>query len=209
MENNSGIRKETAKTPVALRRVYVADFQKEGSKTVELGQEVTTTSFYPSKKVSSNLQDGLASPAEFGYAEQAFPNVENRVAWVLVPTAMDDAEIAKRIAADSTNGSCIYRVLSNQPILDENQEYAIEAGLRTKDQFADSQVIRYPENNNTIADGTAGKVVKDGSGKVQYRRTFYSKAPKADIDNRDGNEFLSENLLVELQGASVVTGQSI
>ncbi len=215
MENEStipttGIRKETSKSAVILSRVYVNEFQKEGTKTAELRQEVTIKSFYPSKKTESSLQNGLADNSEFGFKEQEFFSKEERVAWVLVPANMPDAEVAKRVANDNTTNSCIYRKLSNEPILDENQSYAITANLKTMDDFANSQVVRYPENEATKANGTAGKIIKDTNDNPQYRRTFYWKTPKEDIDVRDANKvYVSDEIEVELKGASVLEGQSL
>lgn len=206
----TGVRRETSKSPVTLSRIYKAEFQKEGTKTVELSQKVITKSFYPSKKVSSNLQNGLFDAQEFGFTEQEFTSTEQRMAWLPVPEGMGEAEVAARIAADSKNGSTIYRVLSSTPILDENQKYAISQGLRDMDYFANSQVTRYPENEKTIADGTANKLILDSNGNPQYRRTFYWKTPHEDIDVRNASEvYLSKEIAVELKGASALAGQTL
>lgn len=206
----TGVRKETSKSPVSFSRTYTAEFQKEGTKTVEISQKVTTKSFYPSKKVASDLQNGLFDADEFGFAEQVFTSEESRMAWLPIPESMKDSEVAARIAADAAKGSTIYRTLSNCPILDENQKYAISSGLRDMDHFANSQVVRYPENDKTIADGTAGHIVKDVNGNPQYRRTFYWKTPHEDIDVRDAsNVYMSQDIALELQGASSIVGQTI
>src|SRR5690349_20602069 len=95
----------------------------------------------------------------------------------------------------------IYRVLSNAPILTEDQKYAVAMGLRTKDQFANSQAIRYPESHED-----AGQLVLDRAGKVQYRRTFFWPTAMADIDQRGGEVYLSAELEAELNGAHVMQG---
>ncbi|MES1988051.1 MAG: hypothetical protein V4440_08485, partial [Pseudomonadota bacterium] len=73
------------KSPVTLDRVYVADFQKEGTKTAQIRQSVTTISSYPSKKVVSDKQAGIFDLEEFGFESQDFTATEQRVAWIPVP----------------------------------------------------------------------------------------------------------------------------
>jgi len=200
------IRHELSKSVITLTRMYVAEFQKEGSITAELRQEVTTKSFYPSKRIDSNLQDNMFGTEEFGYDEQEFTSVETRMAWIIIPIGTPEAEVAKRIAAANANGASIYRVLSNEPILDDNQKYSIVQGLRTKDQFANSQVVRYPENHAT----KPNELILDKAGNPQYRRTFFWKTAKADMDLRDASKvYMSPEIAAELEGASAVQGQTL
>lgn len=207
----NGVRTETVTGPVTLSRLYKSDFQKEGSITAEVRQLITTKSFYPSKKVDSNMQQGLAATAEFGYKEQEFTSEEHRVAFINVPEKWDSVITEGKIAEGNKNKSCIYKVLANEPILDDKQKHAVEAGLRTKDEFADSQAVRFPDGaKDNSGNDIGGKLILDKNGNVQYRRTFYWGSPKADIDARSTeNVYLSQNLAVELKGASVLAGQSL
>jgi len=206
----TGVRKEVSKSAVTFSGISTVEFQKKGTKRVELRQKVTTKSFYPTIKLESNMQNSLFTPEESGIEASEFTSEENRVAWVDVKETMSEAEIVARIAADSTNGSTIYRVLKSSPIIDENQQYAINQGLRDKDHYANAQVVRFPENNKTVAEGTANKIIKDANGNPQYRRTFYWKTPHADVDARDVNDvYLSPEIALELQGASALLGQTI
>jgi len=205
-------RTEVVKSSIKFERFFVNDFQKAGSKTAELSMVVTTKSWYPSKKVDSNLSDNLFAPAEFGYSEQEFVSTEKRMAWMIVPSSTTEEDFKGKLAAALAKGATIYRVLSIRPILDENQLYAINNGIRTKEQFANGQASRYPENEETIAKGTAGKLILDSNSNVTYRRTFFSITSKADIDERFNENiepWVSAELEAELLGASVFEGQSI
>lgn len=198
---------------------YVNDYQKPKSKTAQLRQVVTTSSFYPSKKTSSDLSGNLFSNKDFGYEEQQFDSVETRMAWILVPENATKEQIIKLLDAAMEKGAVIYKVISNAPILDENQKYAVTAGIRTKDQFAATQVVRYPENEKTIADGTAGKLILD-NGKVIYRKTFFWPTAHADVDLRgheDHKPYMSPEIedefkltVANVQGAAFsLEGQTV
>lgn len=201
----SGIRKETKKSKIVAEKLYVSNFQKPGTLTAQIRQQIETKSFYPSKKVDSDMQANIFSAADCGFGEQEFTSTEERVAWIPVPSTIKLAEVQAKLDAAFANGACIYRVLSNQPILDENQKYGITQGLVTKDHLANSQVVRYPEDHATEPNG----LVKDKAGNVQYRRTFFWNSAKEDVDARDGQVYLSAELKAELEGASVMEGQTI
>lgn len=206
----AGIRKETVKSEVTLSRVYVNEFQKKGTKTAEVRQKIVNKSFYPSAKTETELQSGLFSTEDFGFKSKEYESTEERVAWVLVPENASEASVIANIAKQAKANSCVYRVLSNAPILDDNQKYAVNQGLRTFDFFADKQAVRYPENDTTIADGSAGKLILDKSNNVQYRRTFYWSSAHEDVDSRDGKSvYLTPEMDAELHGASKMEGQII
>lgn len=206
----NGVKQTVTKSPVILEKIYKADFQKEGTLTAQLRQVITTVSSYPSKKTANELQSGLFSTEEFGFESQDFESTETRVAWIPVPENATQEQIAAKLAAANQAGACIYRVLSNAPILSADQKFAISNNMKTIDDFADTQVVRYPENEETIANGTAGKLTLDKSGRVQYRRTYFWNTPQADIDTRDGvNVYESAKIKAELAGASVMQGQTL
>jgi len=211
MSNNNGARTEISKSPVTLDKIYVGENQKPGTLTAQLRQQVVTKSFYPSKKVDSNMQDNLFTGKDFGFEEKPYESKENRVAWIPVPVSKTEAEVKAMLDTAVKNGACIYRVLSNEPILDDNQQYAITAGLRTYDDFANTQVIRYPDGvTDELGNDISGQIVKDKAGNVQYRRTFFSAKPKEDIDERSADRvFMSAEIKAELQGAGALLGQTV
>jgi len=201
------IRKEKTKGKLTVSRVYNSDFQKEGRLTAELKQKVTTVSYYPSKKIDSNLQDNLFSLSDFGFQEEEYTSVETRVAWIDVPVDMTPEKVTELL--DKNEDANLYRILSNEPILNENQLYAIEEGITTLDTFANKQIIRYPANH-----AKAGEIVLDDFGKPQYRAIFFSLTAKEDIDNRNevaDNFYMSAEIQAELETVenNVVAGQTL
>lgn len=195
----------TVRTAISLDRIYSNEFQKEGTLTAQIRQIVTTYSSYPSKRVASDMQNAIFSNNDFGFKPQVFESTETRVAWLLVPLGVTEAEVIAKIEAANKNGACIYRVLSNTPILDENQKYAIIAGLTTKDAFANSQAVRYG-----VGHKQEGQLTLDKAGNVQYRRTFFWNSPMDDQDARSASDvYLSAELAAELKGASIMKGQSL
>jgi hypothetical protein len=214
--SNNGIKKSVSKSAITLDSISEAAYQKEGSLTAQVRQIVTTKSFYPSKKVENNMQANFFNTEDFGYTEQEFVSEEARIAWIPVPTSATREMIQQKLDAANKAGATIYRVLSNAPILTDDQRYAIKQSLKTLDDFADAQVVRFPENEETIANGTANKLTLDKSGNVQYRRTFLWLTPQEDVDNRGNEVYLSAKIKAELdlmsanvQGASVLQGQQI
>lgn len=208
---NNGILKQTTKGAIKCSRVYDnGEFQKEGTLTAEIKQEVKTVSSYPSKRVDSNLQSNVFGADDFGFAPKNFESTETRVAWIPVPTGTTPDAVQAKLDAALKGGACIYRVLSSAPILDKNQEYAIAQGLRTLDQYANSQAVRVPKNDDTVANGTAGKLILDAKGQVQYRKTFFWASAQEDHDVRDQVvPYVSPELKAEMQGASILEGQTI
>lgn len=209
-ESPSGVRVETTKGPIMLDKIYKNDFQKEGTLTAQIRQVVVTKSSYPSKKTSSDMQANIFANSEFGFTGQTFESMNTRVAWIPVPMNAKLEDVAAKLKAAYEKGATIYRVLANQPILDENQKYSIKAGLRTLDQFANTQVVRYPDTEDNKAKGLAGKIWLDPQGRVQYRRTFFWNSPMDDQDGRGkGEPYSSAEIKAELSGASVMQGQTI
>lgn len=207
--NNAGVRHQTTRTKVELTRIYAAEFQKAGTLTAELKQEVITTSFYPSKKVETSMQNGLFSTSDFGFDEQVFTNTETRYAWVPVPEGATEDQVKQMLEKANANGAVIYKVLDNEPILDESQLYSISIGQRTLADFANRQVVRYPKDH-----GTMPEQICLVNNKVQYRKTYFWNSAKGDVDNRGkGKVYVSPELTAELEGvqavAQALTGQII
>ncbi len=72
-------------------------------------------------------------------------------------------------------------------------------------------MIRYPEGvTDELGNSIAGQVVKDKLGNAQYRRTFFSKTAKEDVDDRSADRvFESAEIKAELQGAGALLGQEL
>lgn len=218
----NGVTHTTSKSEVKFGMIRTnPEYQKAGTKTLEVRQTVTTVSKYPSARVSNNLQSNIFATEEFGFESQEYTSKEERVAWILVPEAATEEAIKAKLEAANKAGGTLYRVLSNEPILSDDQLYAISQGLRTKDQFAERQVLRFPENEQTKANGTAGKLILDVNGNVQYRRVYFWHEAKADMDLRDPNKvYMSSAIEQEVKdlklqgivlenGASLMAGQTI
>lgn len=212
MPTGNAIRTTTSKDEITLDNIHVNDFQKAGTKTAQLRQRIVTTSYYPSKKVDSNLQQNPFAASDFGFAEQVFESIEERMAWLLIPENSTEDALKVKLAVANKNGATIYKVLSNSPILDENQAYAVKQGIRTKDQFAVKQLTRYPKNAKNDEAGLTGKLILDKAGNVQYRRTYLWLTPMTDKDVRGSVDFpvyVPKEIEAELKGASVFQGQTL
>lgn len=77
--------------------------------------------------------------------------------------------------------------------------------MKSLDDFADAQAIRYPNNSEF-----AGELILDANDRIQYKRTFFSKTAQEDIDERgNGKIYASDALLEEAEGASVYNNQKM
>lgn len=206
--SNSTVEKTSSVSPITLDKpLYKSDYQKEGTITAQVRQVVTSTSSYPTKQISSNLQGSLFGITDFGFEKKDFTNSESRIAWIDVPVNATDELIKAKLDQANTNGARLYRILSNHPILTNHQQYSIQSGQRDMDYYANRQVVRYPENHPQ-----AGQIVLDNNGKVQYRAIFFWESHMDDQDNRtvDPNDmFMSKEIAVELQGAAFMASQRL
>jgi hypothetical protein len=196
------IRTQVSKSALEISRVHATAYQKEGTLTAEIKQTITTKSYYPSKSVSNNMQDNPFSTAEFGFSEKEYVSNSKRVVWVDVPTDSTVESVANKLAA--LPQATIYRIYANRPILSDNQNYAISAGLTTMDAIANKQALRYPEGNPD-----AGKLILK-NGKPQYKADFFKSTATADQDLRttDPADFYqTPSMKVEL--ANTITSFSV
>lgn len=206
----NGVIHTTTASLISLDKIYKADFQKPGTMTAQLRQTVTTVSQYPSKKVDNNLQANIFEAEDFGFEMQEFTSTEERVAWIPVPEKTTVKQLNAKLVEANKAGAVIYRVLGNQPILSDDQKYAINQGLRTTDDFAATQAVRYPEGTMKDTVDVSGKLVLDKAGNVQYRRTFFWASPQADVDVRGtAQPYVSPELAKELAGEAVMSGQTL
>jgi len=179
---DSGVTKEANAGTLTVDEVKQGKYDEPGELTAQLRQVITTISHYPKKRITNDMQDNVFSQEEFGVGTQDFETKENRVTWFPVPKGSTVASVNAKLAEYPAKR--LYKVLSNRPILNSNQKSAINNRITTESIIAEGQVIRYPENPDTLADGTAGKIVLDPAGKVQYRAVYFSATGKADEDRR-------------------------
>lgn len=96
---------------------------------------------------------------------------------------------------------CVYKVLSNHPILSTQQVDAIRRGIRTKEDIAENQVIRYGKG-----DVLEGNLITDSYGKPQYKRNVFSKFLVEDEDKRtsDLNDYFTTDVIAAELGTAVL-----
>lgn len=191
------IRKEVTKGELTVDKLYEGQYQKEGTQTAQLRQVVSTKSFYPTKSIANDKQDNVFGMEEFGFEEKEYENNENRVAWIDVPEGATIEEVQGKLSRFPDSG--LYRILGNKPILTDNQKYAIKTEIATMDQFANSQVVRFPEGTEN-----AGKIALDLNGKPQYRAVFFKKEGPVDQDLRtnDAEFYASAEIQAELDSGT-------
>lgn len=181
---------------------------RQGEKQAMIRMEVHTGGS------GNNLKDSLYTAEELG--RQTF--VEKRVDWLDVkPT--DTVESVQALI-DSFPKARIYKILSNKPVFNDNQKRVIKYGLQGEafEEFktthgivadewnqecadkmekiiADSQIVRYGENNTEGK--PADEPVLDRKGQIQYRLTLFNKSGREDIDLRTGVPVLGSLALAE------------
>ena len=107
---SNATRKTVQRGKVTFSRLFASDYQKSGSKTLEIKQLITTTMYYPTKKFNSDLQDALFSESDFGVEENGYETTETRVAWIPVPANYNEAQVnlprrASKNLSESTSTS--------------------------------------------------------------------------------------------------------
>lgn len=208
MNRENAIRREVSKSPITVSRLYKGDFQKPGTITAELKQTVVTKTHYPAQVVVDSLQDNIFDTSAFGFEEKLFENSETRVAWIDVPENIKMEDVVAKLA--SFKGACLYKILSNRPIISDRQQHAIDSPdiEATLDTFANSQAARYGADHED-----AGKLVLDKNGKIQYRGVYFSVEEKEDQDLRTldvADFYASPELTAELTGSSIaIEGQEL
>lgn len=214
---SKGIPQTITYSDITLDKLEVGQYQKEGTITAQIRQTVTTVAKYPSTQVTSDKQENLFGASDFNFTSKDFSNTETRVAWIDVPATTSKEAVLEKLKVANTTGATIYKMMSNQPILTNNQKNALKNGLGgvTLDVFANAQVVRFPME---VSHPQEGQICLDTNGKVQYRRTFFWNTPLEDQDLRsvDSNDsYMSPEITLELSMApasvhtSVMEGQGL
>ena len=173
--------KEFSKIMVA--EVKTSDYQKQGTSTAVLKQVVSTKTTYANNSTKDNLFD----TSEFSELESSdYTNDETRVYFMDVPagTTLQDVQVKMNLARFAN--ARLVKILSNKPILDSGQEYAIANYGKTEMDFAKRQVVK---------DGSGNHVLRNGEN--CYRKIVFSA---------NGGE--DENLIHE-QGLVYSTPESV
>ena len=166
---------------IMLDLIKTGEFQKSGTKTAQLRQIVTKVSYYASKQANDNLTESFYKNEDFGYSEQPFTSKEERVVFMNIPVSETEEGLKAKIA--NAPKARIYKILSHFPILSSAQENAISRGLKTRNEFANKQVIKYGEGTVINGVDVSGELILF-NGKPQFKVTKFSASGKVDEDLR-------------------------
>lgn len=147
---------------------------------------------YPEAGVGNSLNDSVFGEDDFGFGKgQTYQ--EKRVAWIDVPTGTTLDALQARLNAFPH--ARIYRVLSLQPILSDEQKRAMQNGLSEwtdgdgvvhkcdMEYYKAKQMVPTPETAS-IEDPTQREPLLY-RGYPQYRITAFSKDGRKDVDMRE------------------------
>jgi hypothetical protein len=200
----NGIKTVTEIYSIMVDEVKVSEYQKKDELQAQLRQKRVITKTYPSTKVTNSLQTATIFDIEaFGFDEEDHTNEEFRMAWVPVPAGKTAKDVQAML--DKMTEAGIYKILSNKPILTDEQQYSITQGQKTMDDYATTQAARYPDNHDLYP---GQLILKDG--RVQYRATFFTDVPKDDIDYRGKvEEYRTADIEAELTGSNAIPAQNV
>ena len=205
--------KEMVRQAIVVSRIFTSDFQKEGTVTAELKQTITTTSKYPGKSVSNDLQDNLFAVEDFGFETKDFTSNVVNVAWMDVPVGTTIQQIEAKLNA--LPKATIRRIIDTKPILHSGQQARLETLSTVEEaqdlfnQIANRQVLRFSASNEE----TPNELILDKLGRPQYKATFFSAEGLEDDDRRSTNAedyYASPEIKAELvKSVQHVTGQTV
>ena len=175
------------KTSVKRYRVKLVEFKnhmfnKPQTKTALLKQRITIKSEY-------NTAEGI----------KTHESNEYRVAFLTVPETETLQNMRKELAKN--HKCCIYKIMSNHPILNSNAKKAIENHLKTIDDYADLQAVRF----NLGEYKAKGELILDLYNKPQYRYVEFSWTFTEDIDLRNADPkdyYASPSIRMEIESKS-------
>lgn len=200
------ITREKSYGKISIDSVQASSYQKAGTLTCQLRQVINTKTTYPSVQLSDGVSDSLFGSSEFtNVAEgQTYENNETRIAWINVPSDTTVQAVQAKLDALYSAGKepCIMKIVSNEPILTDNQLNAISRGLKTMDDFANSQVVRYGENHPN-----GNVLILDDNGNPMYKRTFFQSEMVEDENRCSADKvYVSAEIAEELSATAENTG---
>lgn len=175
----------------------IGDSFKKGLKEAQIRQVFTRA--YAAVKTSNEFKDSLFSNEELGIETTDYE--ETRVAWIPCGLKHKVKDIEKALAA--VPEARIYKVLSYEPILTEDQKNVLVNGLTGEsfenfcevnnldkeewdkecskillNKIAEAQIVKYGEDHEQ-----AGEEILH-NGMKQYRQTYFSLTAREDEDYR-------------------------
>jgi len=190
--SSNGTTTSLVKGKITVDKVGESQFQKNKTLTAQLRQIIKSIFTYPEAQIANNMQDNLFEAKDFGFEMKSIEREEHRIAFLDVPLNSTVESITALL--EKNPNACLYKVLSNYPILTDGQKRAIDSDNLplTLDDVANSQTVRYPEgakdkDGNDISDD----IILDKNGKVQFRAVFFKVVQTPDVDLRtpDVNDF--------------------
>ena len=174
----SRIKKVDSEVTVELIKPHISNDKKEQA---QIRMEVKTT--YPEAGVGNSLNDSIFGVDEFGFGDGQ-DYVEKRVGWIDIPkgTHIDKVRAQLKLYKQAR----IYRVMSLEPILTDQQIRAMETGIsKYIDDAGNEQLVDmdyYRRTQAVIIQETGEQVFYKNM--PQYRVTAFSINGKADVDLR-------------------------
>lgn len=144
----------------------------------QIRMQVITT--YPEAKAGNSLNDSIFDSKEFGFGDgQNF--TENRVGWIDVPKGTSIEEVQATL--EKYPKARIYRVMSLEPILTDEQRSAMATGISEDAEGNTIDMAYYEKTQMVKISAESGEVILY-KNLPQYRVTAFSINGKADIDLR-------------------------
>lgn len=144
----------------------------------QVRMQVITT--YPEAKAGNSLNDSIFDSKDFGFGDgQTF--TENRVGWVDVPKGTSIEEVRTMLA--KYPDARIYRVMSLDPILTDEQRNAMANGI-SEDAEGNTINMAYYEKAQMVRPNSESDEVILYKNLPQYRVTAFSVNGKKDVDLR-------------------------
>jgi hypothetical protein len=143
-------------------------------------------SIYPGKKVENSMSDSLFDVEAFNIEGTEYKST--RMAWVLVPSNVTKEQVEAMLATKPNARIC--KKYSNKlvDVLTDEQKYALNAGIVTKEQLQEKHVIK----------DSQGNVVQP----VQYSTGFFVNDYTNHKESANANAFGDVDMRVETKVAT-------
>lgn len=212
---DSNIIKKQIKEKVFISRVFTAHYQKPGTITAELKQQVSAEIIYPDKIIRNNLQGNIFDTEDFEVTGKVFTSNRIDVTWITVPKNSTLESVKEQLA--KFPNATLYRILSNHPIMSDSQKLyydsLIESGqeslaFKFEETVANSQLLTYSQDS---PEGMyyKGDLLLDINGKPQYKACFLDETGKKedlDLKTKEPSDFYS-TIEVKMKLSGLVNSQ--
>jgi len=177
----NGIQVEESKVVVEEIKDHISNPNK---KQAQLRMVISKT--YPPARIGNSLNDSIFDMDDFEFDSDGQEYEENRVAWIDVPVDATIESVQRKLDQKFPNAR-IYKILSLQPVLTEEQINAMEQGISTytaEDGTEKAVDMDYYKEKQRIPNIETGEWA-DYKGLAQYRQTAFSATGKQDMDTRE------------------------